>query len=104
MPRVLIKIIVIIIIIIIILLFFNVYSERERAGEGWGESETERERERQRERERENPKQIHAATAEPNKGLDLMNGEIKSQMLNQLSHPGAPNNPFKVLTLCQALF
>ena len=49
---------------------------------------------RDRERETENP-QVGSALAEPDAGLDLTNCEImtwaetKSQMLNQLSHPGA---------------
>ena len=48
--------------------------------------------ERQRERERENPKQ----PAKPDAGLNIPNreivtwAEIKSQMLHELSHLGAP--------------
>ena len=44
----------------------------------------------------------HAVSTEPNVGLDLMDreimtwAEIKCQMLNQLSHPGAPHT-FTVL-------
>ena len=50
-----------------------------------------REREREREREKQNPKQ-----GEPDTGLKLTNSEImiwakiKSQNLNQMSHPVAP--------------
>ena len=57
----------------------------------------EREGLRERERERESiPSRLHAVSAEPTGGLDLINCEImtwakiESQMLNQLSHPGAP--------------
>ena len=48
-----------------------------------GRGETERGKERI-------PSRLHAVCAEPDMGLSLMNHEIKSQMLNQLSHPGAP--------------
>ena len=67
---------------VFLIIFFSVYF--------W-----EGERERERERERENPKQAHTVSEEPNVGLDLMNhdfmtwAEIKSQVLNWLSHPGA---------------
>ena len=51
----------------------------------------------EREGERENPKQaLCAASAEPNMGFNPQSHEImtwaktKSQMLNRLSHPGAP--------------
>ena len=51
-----------------------------------------------REREGERlPSRFHAASAEPDARLKLMNceimtsAEIKSQTLNQLSHPGAPS-------------
>ena len=64
----------------------------------------------ERERQRENPQQgrgretvregipssFHAVGAEPNSGMHLTNcaimtwAETKSLMLNQLSHPGAP--------------
>ena len=66
--------------------FISLFWEREHKRVG----------EQQRERERQNPKQAPAVSAEPNVGLKLMNSEImiraeiKSQMLNQLSHPGAP--------------
>ena len=52
----------------------------------------------QRERERKRkriPSKFHTVSAEPNSRLDLMNLEImtlvkiKSQSLNQLSHPGS---------------
>ena len=49
----------------------------------------------ERERERRNPKKASAVSTEPDAGLDLTNCEImtlveiKSWMLNQLSHPGA---------------
>ena len=55
----------------------------------------EREGERERERERA-PSRFHAASRQPNSGLPLANCEImtgakiKTQMLNRLSHPGAP--------------
>ena len=48
------------------------------------------------EREIENPSRLHTVSAESNTGLKLKNrevmtsAEIKSQMLNQLSHPGVP--------------
>ena len=54
---------------------------------------------RERERERERERKFQAAStlsAEPDTGLNLTNheivtwAEIKSRMLNQLSHPGAP--------------
>ena len=53
-------------------------------------------RERDRERER-NLSRLHAVSVESNVGLDLTNyeimtrAEIKSQMINPLSHPGAPD-------------
>ena len=53
--------------------------------------------ERDRERERERiPSRLCSVRAEPNVGLEHTNREImtsakiKSQMLDQLSHPGAP--------------
>ena len=58
--------------------------------------ETEREWGRGRERRRERiPSKLHAVGTEPDAGLNLTNCEImtsaesKSQMHNQLSHPGA---------------
>ena len=45
------------------------------------------------------PSGLHPVSAEPDVGLDLTNraimtrAEIKSRMLNQLSHPGAPSSP-----------
>ena len=53
-------------------------------------------REREREREKENPKQAHVVSTEHLAGIELMNreiktcAEVKSRILNQLSHPGAP--------------
>ena len=51
----------------------------------------------QRERGRERiPRRVHTVSAEPDAGPNLRNSEImtraeiKSQMLNLLSHPGAP--------------
>ena len=59
------------------------------------ETETAQVGERQRERGKERiPSRLHAASTEPNAGLELMNCEImtwvetKSQMLSWLSHPG----------------
>ena len=58
-----------------------------------------KERERERGRERI-PSRFHTISTEPYVGLDLTNcenttwAEIKSQTLNQLSHPGAPWLPF----------
>ena len=60
---------------------------RERGSEGGAESEGERER---------IPSRLHTVSMEPDTGLDLMNcetmtcAEIKSWMLNQLSHTDAP--------------
>ena len=54
-----------------------------------------RERERERETERK-PSGLHAASTEPEAGLEPTNceimtrGETKSRTLNRLSHPGAP--------------
>ena len=51
--------------------------------------------EKDRERERI-PSRLHAVSTEPDAGLEPTNhkimtrAEIKSQTLNQLSHPGAP--------------
>ena len=59
--------------------------ESAQAGEG------------QTERERENPQQVSLSVQSPMQDLDPMNceimteAEIKSRMLNQLSHPGAPS-------------
>ena len=57
--------------------------------------EGQREGERERERERERiSSSLSTVSAEPNAGLELTNleimtlAEIKSQMLNPLSHPG----------------
>ena len=50
-----------------------------------GKGQTERGRERI-------PSRLHAACAEPNSGLKLGNGEIKSW---NLSHPGAPSGVLK---------
>ena len=38
------------------------------------------------------PSRLHAISAEPNSGLDLMNCELKSRArcFNSLSHPGTP--------------
>ena len=51
-------------------------------------------RDRERERERENPKQALCCIAEPDMGLELAKPQDhhlgQNQMLNQLSHPGAP--------------
>ena len=61
-------------------------------------------RERERERERISSK-LHEVSAEPDMGLELTNreimtwAEIKSHMLNQLSHPGTPK-----AVLFQAVF
>ena len=63
---------------------------REREREGASRRETEREGERILSR-------LCAVSAEPDMALDLTNrvimtsAEIKSQTLNRLSHPGAPN-------------
>ena len=61
------------------------------------EREQGRGRERERERGRERiPSRLHTLSAEPDVGLEVTNREIvtwaesKSQMLNRLSHPGAP--------------
>ena len=68
--------------------------ERAKAGEG------QKERERERERERES-QAVFMLSSEPNTGLKPKNheimtwAEIKSQTLNRLSHPDAPNVPFK---------
>ena len=50
----------------------------------------------QREREAESPRRLYTVSTEPDTGLELTNREImpelksRVQMLNQLSHPGAP--------------
>ena len=72
--------------------FFEFIFEREREQAQVGEGQIER---RQR-----IPSRVCAVSAEPDVGLELMNHEImtsveiKSQTLNQLSHPGAPNPHF----------
>ena len=55
--------------------------------------------EEQRERERDRiPSRLHAVSEEPDLGLELMNckimtqAQMKSQMLNRLSHSGAPHD------------
>ena len=70
-------------------MFFKfIYFEREREHEWrWGG---------ERERRERIPSRLHTVSMEPDVGLELMNheimiwAEIKSWMLNQLSHPGAP--------------
>ena len=60
---------------------------------GEGQRKTEEETERGREKI---PSRLRAVSTESDMGLELANCEImtcielKSQMLNQLSHPGAP--------------
>ena len=78
--------------LLIFFFFFNfVYFETEGENMHAREEET---RERKRERI---PTRLCAVSAEPNVGLDLTNheimtsAEIKSQMLNRLSHPGIPD-------------
>ena len=57
--------------------------------------EIESEQGRSRERRKRIPSRLHAVSAEPNVGLNLMNQEImtwakiKSQTFNQLSYPSA---------------
>ena len=58
--------------------------EREREREGVRAGEGQRERGRQRIQSR-----LCADSREPSVGLELMNCEIQSQMLNRVSHPGA---------------
>ena len=71
----------------ILFLFYFRETERERARAG------ERGRERERERERESQADS-TLSKEPNARCDPTTlgsrAEIKSQMLNRLSHPGAP--------------
>ena len=69
---------------------FNYFErERERVSQGWGE----------RGRERV-PGRLRTVSTEPDAGLDPTNCEImtqveiKSQMLNLLSHPGAQHFEF----------
>ena len=68
----------------------------------WGEGKGERDREHKQARNRGRGwgerirSRLHAASTEPDVGLELTNfeivtrAEIKSPMLNQLSHPGPP--------------
>ena len=71
----------------------HLFWEREAWGVGRAEQ---RERERVRERERENSQVGSMLSVEPDAGLDpkgceiMTAANIKSQMLNQLSHSGAP--------------
>ena len=60
-------------------------------------------REGQREGERI-PSRLCAASAESNAGFKLVNCEVttKSQMLNRLSHPGAPRKRLLVLSGAQS--
>ena len=74
--------------------FIYFEGEREQAGK------------RQTEREKRIPSRLLAVSTEPNAGLDVANCEtvtwakIKSQTLNLLSHPGAPEDLFlKLLTI-----
>ena len=79
-------------------------ADRGRGREREGKKERGGEREREREREREGreriPTRFHAVRTEPKVGLKIMNceimtlAEIKSQMLNQLNHPGTPQVGF----------
>ena len=76
-----------------------IYFERERvrARESMSRGGAEREREGEKEREKES---LHTVSTEPCVGLELNDheimtrAEIKSWMLNQLSHSGAPENEF----------
>ena len=83
---------------ILIIIFKNVFTYFEREKE-WAE-------EGKKEGERENPKQASHHRAEPDARLQLMNHEImtwtetKSQMLNQLSHPGTPGLPYFKSFMC----
>ena len=73
------------------LIFKNlfIYFERDRVSGGGAERGRER-----------IPGRLHTVSAEPNVGLELRNckimteAKIKSQVLNQLSHPGAPEEAF----------
>ena len=70
--------------------------ERQHVGRGGAEREC-----RGKERERI-PSRLHTASTEPDVGLEFTNREImtgvkvKSQTLNQLSHPGAPEENFNL--------
>ena len=76
------------------------YFEKKRERESVCVCEREREREQRRGRERRKeriPSGIHTVRVEPNAGHQSTHHkimtwvEIKSQILNQLSHPGAPH-------------
>ena len=76
-------------------MFTYLFRERAQAEEG------------QKERERERiPNRLYTVSPEPDVGLEPTNweimtcAEIKSQTLNQLSHPGAPKTKNYFKTLC----
>ena len=68
------------------------------------EKERGRERERggaERQGERENPRQAPCCVHAPTNHEIMTGAEIKSQTLNQMSHPGAPLARFFVAFPCQ---
>ena len=80
--------------------FFNVYlwetqTDRERERDRMGAGEEQRERHI----ESKAGSRLRAVSTEPDAGLELMNPETMTWMLNRLSHPGAPG----VLVLTSSL-